>query len=602
MGAPWRCLHAHCACNDAAGLIPYLPWWYCGSALARALFVPCVLLLLLLLFVMLGSTADAFFAPTLEQLSSDMGLPPRFAGVTLLALGNGAPDVASTVSAIRAGQYALSLGALTGAGMFVCTCVAGLVMVYSGGAKARGALTRDVGVYAATLLAAGAMLASGAATRLKAAMFLLAYVAFVSSVLAADMYHRRVYLPRQREREEMTEEALDWAEGEDRLEELDALEGVQYVQLGDLGSEHMPGSGLSPDAMYNSRRARSNRPTSHHHHGPNFYRERALDMMARSFSTASRAEAGAGDGDGDSGGEGEGEGEGVDGSDSGGDEAAGEQNEPLGMLDRLRCELTETYAGFKEMGLLSKVLAVLEAPFMALRVATVPMTSREEYVRPYVVLSLTLSPLWLCFYFGVLGEPILVAGGLFGGSVAGALAARAFKDGEAPSGALSYGVAALGFVLAATWIDVIANELVALLQSMGVLLGVDQDLLGLTVLAWGNSIGDLSTNIAMAKKGLGNMSMTACFAGPVFNMLVGLGLGFSTLLYSTGRSSFPVRLDTKVGIGIAMLVVYCVAVIIAGALPLGGRRRLPREFGYLAVMWYALYLLMGSLVVAGLIK
>ena len=45
--------------------------------------------------------------------------------------------------------------------------------------------------------------------------------------------------------------------------------------------------------------------------------------------------------------------------------------------------------------------------------------------------------------------------------------------------------------------------------------------LGLTVLAWGNSVGDMSTNMAMARKGLANMAMTACYAGPVFNLLVG---------------------------------------------------------------------------------
>jgi sodium/potassium/calcium exchanger 6 len=44
--------------------------------------------------------------------------------------------------------------------------------------------------------------------------------------------------------------------------------------------------------------------------------------------------------------------------------------------------------------------------------------------------------------------------------------------------------------------------------------------LGLTVLAWGNSVGDMSTNCAMARKGLANMAMTACYAGPVFNLLV----------------------------------------------------------------------------------
>ena len=37
-------------------------------------------LLLLLLFRVLGSTAEDFFSPILTQLSQELGLPPRFAG------------------------------------------------------------------------------------------------------------------------------------------------------------------------------------------------------------------------------------------------------------------------------------------------------------------------------------------------------------------------------------------------------------------------------------------------------------------------------------------------------------------------------------------
>ena len=66
-----------------------------------------------------------------------MGLPPRFAGVTFLALASGAPDVSSTFAAIRGGNYLLSLGALSGAAMFVTCVVSGAVIKVGNGAKAK---------------------------------------------------------------------------------------------------------------------------------------------------------------------------------------------------------------------------------------------------------------------------------------------------------------------------------------------------------------------------------------------------------------------------------------------------------------------------------
>ena len=49
-------------------------------------------------------------------------------------------------------------------------------------------------------------------------------------------------------------------------------------------------------------------------------------------------------------------------------------------------------------------------------------------------------------------------------------------------------------------------------------------MLGLTVLSWGNSIGDAFASIAISRKGFGEMAITGCIAGPVFNLLLGLGL------------------------------------------------------------------------------
>ncbi|KAJ1651279.1 Mitochondrial sodium/calcium exchanger protein [Dispira simplex] len=55
------------------------------------------------------------------------------------------------------------------------------------------------------------------------------------------------------------------------------------------------------------------------------------------------------------------------------------------------------------------------------------------------------------------------------------------------------------FVLCILWIFATANELVALLQTVGYLMNISDRVLGSTVLAWGNSVGDLFANGAMAR-------------------------------------------------------------------------------------------------------
>jgi sodium/potassium/calcium exchanger 6 len=157
-----RCA-AFAACTGDANA--YMNWYSCARTTgARGPLLAAYVVLLCLLFVLLGSTAEEFFAPALEQMSRDMGLPPRFAGVTLLALGNGAPDVSATIAAVTNGGdgYLLSLGALTGAGMFVGTVVAGIVMTIAGGVTARGALVRDVCMYTVTLVVVMTMFISEA--------------------------------------------------------------------------------------------------------------------------------------------------------------------------------------------------------------------------------------------------------------------------------------------------------------------------------------------------------------------------------------------------------------------------------------------------------
>jgi Ca2+/Na+ antiporter len=96
--------------------------------------------LLALLFRIIARAADDFFSCILSQISQDLGLPPRLGGVTLLALGNGAPDLSASIAAVKSGalgRFEVGSGVYGRAGQ-ICwlgtvRCQAQLALISSSG-------------------------------------------------------------------------------------------------------------------------------------------------------------------------------------------------------------------------------------------------------------------------------------------------------------------------------------------------------------------------------------------------------------------------------------------------------------------------------------
>ena len=82
----------------------------------------------------------------------------------------------------------------------------------------------------------------------------------------------------------------------------------------------------------------------------------------------------------------------------------------------------------------------------------------------------------------------------------------------------------VGFIVSIAWISTIANEVVGVLKAFGVILGISDAILGLTIFAVGNSLGDLVADITVAKLGFPVMALSACFGGPMLNILLGIGV------------------------------------------------------------------------------
>lgn len=88
----------------------------------------------------------------------------------------------------------------------------------------------------------------------------------------------------------------------------------------------------------------------------------------------------------------------------------------------------------------------------------------------------------------------------------------------------------LGFAVSIAWISTIASQVVAVLKTLAVILNMSHAILGLTVFAVGNSLGDLVADITVARLGYPVMALSACFGGPMLNILLGIGLSGSWIL------------------------------------------------------------------------
>jgi sodium/potassium/calcium exchanger 6 len=127
-----------------------------------------------------------------------------------------------------------------------------------------------------------------------------------------------------------------------------------------------------------------------------------------------------------------------------------------------------------ENSIIDKVLLTCEMPFTILRQLTVPVPCDGYYCRPLLAISVALSTLWVGLYYWIcysqnifFPQIIIVAFPL--SLISGLLILRyAPYDERDLSLYLTIPVSLYGFIIAATWINFIADKLVGVLGYLGV--------------------------------------------------------------------------------------------------------------------------------------
>lgn len=433
------------------GYVNYLYLFYCNFGSFPLLGYSLLFLWLLVLFYLLGNTASEYFCPSLESLSRLLKLPPTIAGVTLLSLGNGAPDVfASLVSFTDGGTGEIGLNTVLGGASFVSCVVVGIISISMRRRCIRvnkSEFIRDVCFFLLVIVCLMVFVIRDEIDVWVAISFLAMYMVYVALVYIS-------HIRRKNGRDEGTE--------------------------GGANSSH--GSDLSIPILQSMENGKLN------------------EAEVRALEEGSEVEV------------------------NKGCFCLGAVSFPCSVL-----------------------LCILEMPLSVPRRLTIPVVCEEKWSKKYAVASVTLAPLLLSTLWNHQIEngsfkinPVIYVVGLIFGLAFGVLAFVTTEKSSPPKKCLFPWLFS-GFLMSITWSYIIAQELVGLLVSLGYIFGVNPSLLGLTVLAWGNSLGDLMTNLTLALKGGpegAQVAFSGCYAGPIFNTLFGLGL--SLVGYSWSKYPSPI--------------------------------------------------------------
>ncbi|XP_019440548.1 PREDICTED: cation/calcium exchanger 5 isoform X1 [Lupinus angustifolius] len=438
-------------------------------------------LFLLLHFHILITTAHRHFSVVTTKLASHLRLSPSMAAVTLLSLGNGAPDVFSSLAALRSGQPRTGLGAILSAGAFVSALVVGFVAIYAAPFSVDPApFIRDVLFYLTSALFLFYVYLSAEIFLWQAIGFVGFYVFFVGFVFYMDLGigDRRVKI------------------GNESVSDLE-----QQKEL----------------------------ITSHQ------------EQVKRRSSRFRRA-----------------------------------------------------------FELISKLW---EVPVSTLLKLTIPQPAPSQWSRFYASANIALCPLALlyaCNSIMPFNHPIvfLLPNTHFPLwsvvlTTSFSLAFLHFIIEKEPPKTEQLPVVVTAFVMSVFWISTTAGELVNCLEAIGILLKLPPAILGLTVLAWGNSVGDLVADVAVAKAGHPAMAMAGCFAGPMFNMLVGLG---SALVIQTANI-YPRAYELNFHVGIVIAFVFLILSLMGSLLVITWCRfRVPRFWGFCLVGLYIAFMAVSLLI------
>ncbi|CAH1762179.1 9271_t:CDS:10, partial [Entrophospora sp. SA101] len=253
---------------------------------------------------------------------------------------------------------------------------------------------------------------------------------------------------------------------------------------------------------------------------------------------------------------------------------------------KARATLFPSLTGFSQKSYFTKLTALMAMPAIFLLTLTLPVVEAKEnevgWNKWLTAIQFLCAPIFISsvLFAGDKSSVIIVLYAFIFGLLASIFCILFTSEFRTPR--FHSLLCFMGFGVAIVWIFLVANEVVGLLQALGQIMGLSDAILGLTIFAMGNSLGDFVANITIAKMGFPMMAMSACFGGP---MLIGISATYVAI-----KTGSPSKIEVEATLfisSIGLLLGLCSVMIY---LPYNGYR-MTKALGYYLISIYVICML-----------
>ena len=591
-------------CSDNDGLVSYLQFPYCDLPNLIPLADTLLFIWIAYLFVCLAITAEDYFCPALTTISKMLKLSQNVAGVTFLALGNGSPDIFSCIAALSSGSLTtafLAFGAMFGAGLFVNTVVVGAVTISQDGYElARRPFFRDCIFYLTAIYWSWYNCYNGELNLATGIGYIALYVFYVALVVIGRFVFQRFIKPTVNTNndiqvnidegyaadvhqdyfsEDKETVPIIQSESEDNFQDgADNFDVTEWAEIPGVRSAALTRAFAVAQTLDNfpppiAKVSAVNDPSKEDGDAPLLRHDVSFSSpLQRTPSTYEYPSYSSG---------------------------AAKQMLLNFLLVINPLHLSE----WDEFSIKDKIFDVVSIPGNFIFTLTIPVVELSEplfgWNKFLNAIQLLLCPIITCFLLQMGGTslssvPVPVIAGCCG-LLLMIIVLLTSTQGEAPIYFKAV-YTLIGFGMSIVWIYTIAGEIVSLLSTFGHMFLINGAILGLTVLSWANSIGDLVSDVAMSKQGYPQMAVSACIGGPCLNMLLGIGLASTLSIMHRGGEPIKLELSGSLIISSAFLMVNICSHLIF--IPLM-KFNVKRWYGFYLFILYACFLLIALLNITG---